>query len=220
MAAPPIGETAGMTTSCSEIRMYDEQRGRTGTTATARTSRDEYRLRITPRRDPGSRSTGVRRPDGCHPEEDFYAFALYTDDGAMTVCPAANSEQGHQQAAAESGETDPDELRYWRWATAEWPCKADGEDQFQAAYDLLNPDDRDDDDDEAFEELMVRLLDAMTDALGDLDEEGFFGTGAARDRVTLFVTISDSDLAEETENESAERLNPTSVFNRFAARWD
>jgi hypothetical protein len=55
----------------------------------------------------------------------------------------------------------------------------------------------------------------MIRALADLDKEGFFGTGEARERVTLFCTISDSDDAPGLENESARRLNPAAVYEAF-----
>src|SRR5690606_1777673 len=60
---------------------------------------------------------------GQHPDETFYAFALYTDDGAMTVVPAANSEEG-LAAALEKAQADPEERSYYRWATAEWAYEA------------------------------------------------------------------------------------------------
>ena len=59
-----------------------------------------------------------------HPHDVFYAFALYTDGSDMTVLPAANSEDGYQQKVTRRGEMEPAELKYYRWATAEWASEA------------------------------------------------------------------------------------------------
>jgi hypothetical protein len=59
----------------------------------------------------------------------------------------------------------------------------------------------------------------MIEALRLLDQEGLFGVGAERERITLFVTISDDNGAEELENISAKLLNPPAVFDRFIKRY-
>ena len=172
---------------------------------------------------------GVRQS---HPEERFYAFALYTDDGAMTVEPAANSEESFDRKAG--GEADPAMRSYYRWATGEWAYEAAGGGHFDAVYDLLNAPDRDGGDgeagpagdggpeefeeDEAFAAFKGHLIEAMTGALGDLDAVGFFGSGDERRKMALFVSISDSDEATQVENESARRLNPDPVYQQFLAR--
>ena len=48
-----------------------------------------------------------------HPDETFYTFALYTDDGWMIVVPAANSEEGFGRATGDN--TDPAERANARW---------------------------------------------------------------------------------------------------------
>jgi hypothetical protein len=59
----------------------------------------------------------------------------------------------------------------------------------------------------------------MVEALRQLDAEQFFGTGDARDRVTLFVSVSDDDGALDIETKSAEVLNPPPVAAAFAKRY-
>ena len=161
-----------------------------------------------------------------HPDETFYAFALYTDDGWMTVVPSANSEEGFQRATTD--EPDPANHRYSRWATAEWAYEAAGDEHFDAANVLLNAsseDEETDDSDETEEVCLYReqgdaLIASMVEGLRLLDAEGFFGTGVERDQVTLFVSISDSDEAEETETSSARQLNPPGVAAAFAGRYE
>ena len=172
---------------------------------------------------------------GAHPDEHFYAFALYTDDGVMTVEPAANTEEGFRRKVGDGRETNPAQSNYYRWATAEWAYEAAGSEHFQAAYDLLNVPERydgdgaeeaeEEDPDEAFEEderfvaFKKQVIETMVEALSRLDSEGFFGSGGVREEVTLFVSISDSDAAQEVENDSARKLNPPAVYERFAARY-
>ena len=161
-----------------------------------------------------------------HPDETFYAFALYTDDGWMTIVPAANSEEGFRRATAD--EPDPVNHRYSRWATAEWAYEAAGDEHFDAANELLNAPSADgevDEGDEGDESRRHReqgnaLIASMVEGLRLLDAEGFFGTGAEREKVTLFVSISDSDEAEEVETSSARQLNPPEVGAAFANRYE
>ena len=157
--------------------------------------------------------TALRRK---HPDEQFYAFALYTDDGAMTVEPAANSEEGFERQAEHGGE---DEACYYRWGTAEWAYEAGAQGtSFEKVYKALNPPDRCEDDD--FGPFCEELHAAMIGALADLDGEGFFGSGKDRERVTLFISISDSEDLERIEDESAKALNPKPVYARFQKRYD
>src|SRR6185436_1685591 len=51
-----------------------------------------------------------------HPNEKFYAFALYTDDDAITVCDAANTEEALRRQLTWSGARYPDiSESYHRW---------------------------------------------------------------------------------------------------------
>ncbi len=179
-----------------------------------------------------------------HPGEQFYAFALYTDDGAMTVEPAANSEEAYQQKIRQAGATSASQQAYYRWETAEWAYEAVGGNHFDGVYDALNVPDRygagaveatvepeedeNQEGDEAFDEgeedeeftaFKGRLIQTMTEALRDLDSAGFFGQGDERRKVTLFVSISDADQSTEIENASARKLNPEAVYEPFLRRY-
>ncbi len=55
----------------------------------------------------------------------------------------------------------------------------------------------------------------LTDTLAALDADGYFGTGAAREAVTLMVFVSDHPVSEEWMRESVRRLNPPKVVTRF-----
>lgn len=148
------------------------------------------------------------------PSEDFYAYALYTDSGAMTVVPAANSLQGLQCKLNE--DSDPSLKPYYQWASAEWKYEAWKADEFVDICKTL----RESPERVSFNAFQIDLFKSMTFALKRLSNEGFFGEGAEREKVTLFITISDDDCAEQVENESAKTLNPLNAARLFLARFD
>lgn len=149
------------------------------------------------------------------PNERFYAFALYSDDGAMTVAPAANSEEELARKAQEYGCAP---ISDWlRWSTAEWDYEYEGSEHFAAVHEILNVEY--DCSDAEFDAFRTKLYETMVQALGDLDAEGFFGTKEMREAVTIFCSISDSDDAERLEDASAQQLNPSTVYQKFKIRY-
>jgi hypothetical protein len=58
-----------------------------------------------------------------HPDEEFYAYALYTDGDAMTVLASANSLRGFAKAVSQQSDTSAATLAYYKWATSEWACE-------------------------------------------------------------------------------------------------
>jgi hypothetical protein len=57
-----------------------------------------------------------------YPDEQLCAFALYSDDGAMTVCPSINTSQ-HLAAMQRK---HPDDAMYYKFAPPEWKYEATG----------------------------------------------------------------------------------------------
>jgi hypothetical protein len=167
-----------------------------------------------------------------HPDERFYAFALYTDDYAMTVCPSANTVEGFDRCVArytadqefmaslaEDGITREALLSGLRWGTAERAYESKGGDAFRGVYDLLNPGapaphGRSDADMRKFK---GRVFAAMVLGLEDLAAQGFFRPKGAGEQITLLCSVSDSASAVWVERESARRLNPSDVYRAF---WD
>ncbi|WP_338638387.1 DUF4303 domain-containing protein [Burkholderia pyrrocinia] len=156
-----------------------------------------------------------------HPNEHFYAFALFTDGGAMTVVPAANSDEGLKRIREKMEVADDDDAPEFTWAPAEWAYESAEADSFnplckRLADTVLGPNFQE----AKFGEFFRDLQHDMIEALRLLDQEGLFGTGAEREKITLFVSISDDDGAVQLENESAKVLNPPAVFDRFIKRYD
>jgi Domain of unknown function (DUF4303) len=151
-----------------------------------------------------------------HPEEEVYAYALYTDSGAMTVLGSANSVRGFEKAISQQPDTSPATLAYYKWATSEWAYEGWKSSYFnEISEQLRTSKDRAD-----FSSFKRNILASMKGALKKLDEEGFFGTGAEREKVVLFISVTDDDSAESVENESAILLNPKSIAEKFALRYE
>lgn len=62
----------------------------------------------------------IKEMQALHPDEKIIAFALYSDDGAMTVSHAINTEQHLHQCK----EDDPEYWLDYKFAPAEWKCEA------------------------------------------------------------------------------------------------
>jgi hypothetical protein len=153
--------------------------------------------------------------------ENLYVFALVSDDSSMTVCPAANTVEAFRARTTESGATAPEEVNVLRWAYPEWGdyCRP-GADEFRTVRALINVKERyDAEDPNGFIRFKARVFASMVLGLLDLEFEGFFGTGPARDRLTLLCQIADSWDSVWLEDESARRLNPAKLYKAFRRQW-
>jgi hypothetical protein len=150
-----------------------------------------------------------------HPDEHFYAFALYSDGDGITICPAANSREGLARAFARD-EVDPDgeDWAYYTWDTAEWTYEAPDSDRLRDICAALR-EAAEDSEPEAFVEQVVQV---MIRTLGRLRDEGVFRPDGVAGAPTLFVSISDDHRAETIEAASAQALNDPAVFAGFTSR--
>jgi hypothetical protein len=153
--------------------------------------------------------------------ERLYAFALYSDGSAMTICPAANTEEAYRLALEKSGASEPVEVNYYRWAFPEWGVDTDtGAKAFKAISARIGDASRyDEQAEEGFVRFKARVYATMVLALLDLVNEGFFGSGQEREQLTLLCSEPDSGCAVWLEDESARRLNSGKVYKRFRKRW-
>ena len=142
----------------------------------------------------------VRR---AHPKQHIDAFALVSDDSAMTIGAMANSREA--LAASEYGEE-------MRWNPAEWAFD-DGGAYFDSAYRLLLQAHRALPFDVDFATFRAGAFDACIAALAQLDAEGCFGAGAQREEAVLLFEVSDSGPVDG----ALARLNPPAVVARYAA---
>lgn len=128
------------------------------------------------------------------------AVALYTDDGAMTICPAASTTadlKARIAALAPRQRADADAARF---EVGEWADDVDAP-EFDAVCDEVRTQARAHAGD--FTAFRAIVHEAMMTALEDVDTHGAFDD----DRCVRFVTITDSAGAHDLARESAERLN-------------
>lgn len=140
------------------------------------------------------------------PERTFRLFALGSDESAMTIVHAASD-----LALGEPGEME-DESEIW--SSGEWSHDEGGE-FFDIAYRMILACHREDlPCSVEFDVLHDGLFEACIAAMAQLDGEGFFGTGAAREAVVLLCQV---EGGEDMEG-SVARLNTARVADRLR-RW-
>lgn len=151
------------------------------------------------------------------PDEQFYAFALYTDSGSMTICPAANSYQALARKLAEDSiEPGGEDVPYYTWSTSEWQYESWQGDRFNDICTTL----RDAlESVEDYEHFQAHVFQAMTHAMARVRDAGVFAHGKSGDAPVLFVTLTDDDQADAVEDASAKTLNSPEVYAGFAARY-
>lgn len=123
--------------------------------------------------------------------EPLGAFARYTDEGAMTVCPAANT----ATHLAETQKANTDFAADYKFSLAEWAYESEGADslfnaisgQLSARLDELSADES------AFEEFRDGLFTVCFRVLKTLNADGFFETTAGGPVMLLFA-VSDADI--------------------------
>ena len=163
------------------------------------------------------------------PTESFYVFGLWTDDSLQFLHPMANSEEAlTQQVRYYQEKVDP---KYGitssdaslRWSYGDWSgdCDEGGHfdginDQLSEFFDLMCDADEDDEESEnAFMDEINVLINAIASGLKRLDMDGFFGAGAARDKITLMIV---GDLAPDFVEATVRALNPPAVLERYQQR--
>lgn len=153
-----------------------------------------------------------------HGDEHFYAFALYTDEDCYTVVPAANSLERHQAAMARKEDVDPGTIACYKWSSAEWAFECFAADPFDPVCDqLADACAAVSGDAAAFAAFKADVHAAMTEALRQLDAEGFFDEHRAG--AVLFITSSGGDEALAMEDASAKALNPPQGLAEFLGRF-
>ncbi|WP_336664284.1 DUF4303 domain-containing protein [Elizabethkingia meningoseptica] len=133
--------------------------------------------------------------------EEVYAFALYSDEGAMTVCPSANTLKHLDKA-------ETDDLAYYKFEPAEWKYEMQGaeEDFNEISASLRKELDEHGNDDEWFMEFQDKLFEICVEVLEKLKNENFFSRITGKD-IFLTFTISDYDINNKYIRNLISRLN-------------
>jgi hypothetical protein len=155
------------------------------------------------------------------PDQNFYAFGLFTDDSLQFLHPVANTEESLTATAQDyrenvdpkyGGNSTPASLR---WSYGDWGFFPDvGGEHFKEINGVVRANfDRMVEDDAAIsDEEWTATWAAIREGFRRLDAEGFFGMGAARAKVTLLVV---GHVPEEIIDEWVIALNPPEVAQRY-----
>ncbi|RSZ57294.1 DUF4303 domain-containing protein [Massilia atriviolacea] len=138
-----------------------------------------------------------------HPDQAMNAFALMSDESAMTIVPVANSEQ----ALAEDGGGE-----HTLWVPQEWSFFEEGA-YLDIAYRMMLPYHRDIPNEVDIDALRAWVFGACAHALRMLAEEGVFGSPAERDGVAVIFCVADGDGTDDI----VEPLNTPASAARYAA---
>ena len=152
-----------------------------------------------------------------HGKEGICAFALYSDDGAWTVCPATNTIKHLEKQPVK------DDLIY-KYGTEEWKYEGQGADELfgeicelcrnevqemckgNIVYHLKGKDKED------FEKFQSQLFEICIEVLEKLKSENFFKQIVGEDILLLF-NVSDYDFSKEKYSEIVTRLNDNEIKN-------
>lgn len=152
-----------------------------------------------------------------HRAEGLYSFALYSDEGALTVCPAANT-------LAHLATQPPEDQLYAKFEPAEWAYENVGaatqfnEISRQLRTHVLQADLGD----EAFESFRQQLYATCVAVLDELRQQRFFEQ-AAGNEVFLLFSVSDSDTPVAELAQLARQLNYNAYRDEYLAwlaSWD
>lgn len=144
--------------------------------------------------------------------EEIYSFALYSDDGAMTVCPSTNTMKKLEAA-------DPEEMAFYKFEPAEWKYEAEGaEEEFDEICKLLRDElEKIEDDDKAFGKFQKKLYETCVEVLEKLKNENFFKQITGKD-VFLNFTVSEYDFKDKEIKNIITRLNDNDYRDEYL-KW-
>lgn len=152
-----------------------------------------------------------------HPNRNFYAFGLWTDDSLQFLHAVANTEEALTATVKRYRETvDP---KYgctstragMRWSYGDWGFFPEvGAEHFEEINEVVRA--NFDSDEKEFKARIELLWTAILSGFQRLEKERFFGSGPERSKITLLVV---GDLPSELVNSWVSALNPPDVADRF-----
>lgn len=151
-----------------------------------------------------------------HGAENIYSFALYSDEGAMTVCPSSNTMETLKKI-------DNDDAVYYKYEPAEWTYEMQGADQeFNDICKVLRTtieeyeDQYKDEDkyDEWFRKFQAKLYATCIEVLEKLKNENFFKNSIGKD-IFLIFTVSDYEFEKQDLKDIIIRLNDNEYKSEY-----
>jgi hypothetical protein len=149
-----------------------------------------------------------------HGNKEIYAACLSATEDGIGIGLNINTEPYFTKRCAEENiesEMTPQEIRYFRWSPAEWCFEAIGDDLFQPVNSMLLQ--------SSLQGFNAIELNTMTDIMARALRRLRDIYADRLQNVTLFVTVTDYDEAEEIENRSAILINPPGIAQAFVSRF-
>jgi len=161
-----------------------------------------------------------------HKDERVYSFALYSDEGAMTVCPSTNTIDFLDNLNNE----EKLELAYYKFEPAEWKYEMIGADQdFNEICKDLRDEleeneflDNDEFNSDWFEKFQKDLYETCINVLKKLKKENFFKNICGQE-VFLIFTVTDFELEQEKVKQLVSELNSLAhqtEYFEWMKTWD
>ncbi|WP_221412548.1 DUF4303 domain-containing protein [Dysgonomonas sp. ZJ709] len=140
-------------------------------------------------------------------EEKIYAFALYSDEGAMTVCPSTNTLK-HLNGI----DSNQEDFTYYKFEPAEWKYEMQGADKLfneisELCSDEISKMEEDDEIyDREFDKFQKKLYDTCIEVLKKLKSENFFKQIVGED-IFLIFTVSEYEFDKNELEKIITQLN-------------
>ena len=147
--------------------------------------------------------------------ETLCAFALYSDESAMTVCPAANTSSHLTTAQADN----PEFMADYKFSPSEWRFDGEGAEEAFAAISrqlAYRPESNEAGDEAAFDTFRSGVFEACANALKTLKAEGFFKMPASSPILLLF-SVPDASITHR-EVALVKDLNDADIAREYE-RW-
>ena len=153
-----------------------------------------------------------------HKAEGIYAFALYSDEDAMTVCPATNTLAHLKQIE------DKEDIAYYKFSEAEWQYECEGADEkFEEICTLLRNEVLNNFDNEhSHPAFQNKLYETCIDVLKNLKDRNFF-TDLVGSEIFLNFEVTDYAFSRKKTQEIIASLNDDTYKNEYFAwmkSWD
>lgn len=141
-----------------------------------------------------------------HGKEEIYAFALYSDEGAMTVCPSTNTIDFLNTKEKE------EDFPYYKFEPAEWKYEMQGANKLFNKISKLcwnevsKIEENEETFDEEFEKFQSQLYETCIEVLAKLKSENFFKQIIGKD-IFLIFTVSEYELSNKNLKSMLNKLN-------------
>ena len=140
-------------------------------------------------------------------KDRIYAFALYSDEGAMTVCPSTNTVEHLEKQ-------DKSDFSYYKYEPAEWKYEMQGANKLFSEISTLCRTEVLELEGEEFEKFQNQLYETCIEVLEQLKSENFFRQIIGEDIVLLF-TVTEYEFSKEKRKEIITRLNDNDYKNEY-----